>query len=135
MRKLKGRKGEKGKLRTMVRIDEDLIKKVDLRTRSRNDHRFHRDREPSLWGKLPALHRMPEEHRGGITMTLDTERLRREIAYIRQQVNTINGGITMTLDTDPPQTKDSLHSSASEYYQRNSKNLRMTENNRRHVDT
>lgn len=108
MRKLKGRKGEKGKLRTMVRIDEDLIKKVDLRTRSRNDHQFHRDREPSLWGKLPALHRMPEEHRGGITMTLDT---------------------------DPPQTKDSLHSSASEYYQRNSKNLRTTENNRRHVDT
>ncbi len=91
MRKLKGRKGEKGKLRTMARIDEDLIKKVDLLTRSRNDHQFHRDREPSLWGKLPALHRMAEEHRGGITMTLDTDRLRRKIAYIRQQVNTING--------------------------------------------
>ncbi len=28
MRKLKGRKGEKGKLRTMVRINEDLIKKA-----------------------------------------------------------------------------------------------------------
>ena len=33
---------------------------------------------------------MAEEHRGGITMTLDTDRLRRKIAYIRQQVNTIN---------------------------------------------